>query len=393
MRGGRILFAILLLTAALPAGLLQAQQPNDPGHRGTPGNGQPTTMPPQMLDRPPSQAMPVVPDTVEIVVSVPDSLPQPEAVWVVQDTLAFGGLLNLVLDYAPDQIDGPDLKPVTPGEWLVAHEEPEPGLLAKLFSRETGPVVDMSGLPDATGLRVVRSFRVYRHDPLQIRWEQYLSPVLVVSGQTAGTDEIASIRQPRSLVWTPWRLILLGLLLTALGILFYWLWRRRLQPEPMTHWTIPAPAWLATTVGLHGLMNENFVARGDTAQFLDRLAFLARDFVANRYRIAAREMTGQEIIRACSDLGHDPSHPAGFARLIDLADRERYNPSAPDAAFCREQAVQLFGRVGRVRLERYYVAVAPDRQLAAEKAWATLVADLGTGAGRAVKPITSGEVQ
>ena len=40
----------------------------------------------------------VVPDTVEIRISVPDSLPQPLAVHVVQDTLAFGGLLHLVLE-------------------------------------------------------------------------------------------------------------------------------------------------------------------------------------------------------------------------------------------------------------------------------------------------------
>ena len=385
-------FGALLLVALLATPLVaQAQVPRDPGHRGAPpGQGQ--IMPPQMLGRPAGQPAPVVPDTVEIRISVADSLPQPQAVHIVQDTLVFGGLLHLVLDYPVGQLDGPDLRPEADGQWLAPYEEPERGFLARLLRPRQEPVVDMSGLPATEGLRVVRSFRVYRRDPVQIRWQDQISPVLPVLGQTDSLENTATIRSPRALVWTPWRLIGLTALIFILVLAAYLLWRRRNRPAPLEHWLLPPPAWMAMATNLQTLLHDNVLARGETREFLDRLAFLARDYVAGRYRIAAREMTGPEIVKACQRLGHDAAHPAGFARLIDLADRERYNPTAPEVAFCREQAVQFLGRVSRVRLERQYIRVQPDQLLAAQKAWTALVAELGTGAGRAVRPQKTEEV-
>ncbi len=394
--------SILLLAALVVVPLqVQAQDPRDPGHPGDRGNrgdrgappGQGQIMPHQLLDRPAGQPAPVVPDTVEIRISVPDSLPQPQALYVVQDTLVFGGLLHLVLDYPAGQADGPELMPEADGQWLAPYVEPERGFLARLLRPRQEPAVDMSALPATENLRVVRSFHVYRRDPLQIRWQDQLSPVLPVIGQTAGTENTATIRTPRSLVWTPWRLVGVTVLVLLLVLAAYLLWRRRNLPAPLEHWPVPPAAWMATATSLQSLLNENVLARGETREFLDRLAFLARDYVAGRYRIAAREMTGPEIVAACKGLGHDTSHPAGFARLIDLADRERYNPTAPETAFCREQAVQFMGRINRVRLERQYIRVQPEQLLAAQKAWAALAVELGTGAGRAVQTQKTGQIQ
>jgi hypothetical protein len=376
------------------AGVATAQRPEDPTGGGQP---QPLRRPAAQHPQVPQGTATVVPDTVEIAITFADSVPVPRFVRVVQDTLEFGGLLHLVLDYPPDQRDGPHLQPQAEGDWLVAESPPRPGFVARLLARVPGrspaPPVDLSVLPASDDLRVVRSFRVYRRDPLQIRWDRQLSPVLVVRGQTGDGSQTATIRQPRSLVWRPWQLLLLGLVVLLIAAWLVRWWRQRQHLVALEHWSVPAPAWMATAQGLQALLADNILARGETRRFLDRLAFLARDYVAQRYRVAAREQTGREIIRACAALGHDPAHPAGFAQLIDLADRRRYDPQAPEAAFCREQAVQFLGRIARVRLERHYVSVAPDQQLAADKAWSALADELGVGAGRAVRTPANQEVR
>ncbi len=383
----------LVLVASLAVGaawVAPAQIPQDHG-----GSRPPV----QYFDAPPQQVAPVVPDTVNIRITVPDSLPQPRAVYVVQDTLVFGGLLHLVLDYDVEQVDGPELMPVAEGDWLLPYTAPELGFWQRLLGRDPDSIFDplqsltLPKLATADGLRVVRSFRVYRRDPFRISWQKQLSPVLVVLGQTDGSEQTATIRDPRSLGWTPWRLLVAAVLLALVAWWLYRLWNRRHQSAPLENWLLPEPAWLATAVGLQGLLQDNILARGDSRLFLDRLAYLARDYVAGRYRVPAREMTGGEIVAACTALGHDPGHPLGFARLIDLADRERYNPAAPDTAFCREQSVQLLGRISKVRLERQHIAVAAERKLLADKAWAYLSGELGTGAGRPVRATLSGEVR
>jgi len=377
-----LLTVVLLMVGVLTLASASAQIPRDPDHGGLPP-GRSAAPPPSLMGS--QSPLPVVPDTVQVRITAPDSLPQPLAVWVVQDTLDFGGLLHLVLDYAPDQIDGLHLQVTAAADWLQPYAAPAPGFWARLLGRPTMPALDLTGLPQNDDLRVIRSFRVYRRDPLQVAWADELSPVLTVRGRTVDSERTATIRNPRSLAWTPWRPILLGLLLVAAALLLYWLWRRRRRPPELEHWPLPVPAWLAAAVGLQSLLAANILARGDTRLFLDRLAVLTRTYVAGRYRIAAREMTGQEIIRACTSLGYDPGQPTGFARLIDLADRERYNPEAPEPAFCREQAVQFMGRMGRVRLDGRHLAVPAEQWIAAEQAWSGLAAELGMGAGRAVR--------
>jgi len=382
----------VLVCAMNPAA---AQTPPDRDHGGAAPGLRPA-VPGQTVRPPATPATPVIPDTVSIRITVPDSLPQPRAVHVVQDTLEFGGLLHLVLDYAPEQIEGPQLNPMAEGEWLVPYTASPPGFMTRLLGSSPELEIDLSQLPELPpdeGLRVVRTFRVYRRDPFRISWQEQLSRVLVVRGQTDGSEQTATIRGPRSLAWTPWRLVLLAVILVLLAWLARRLWRRRHRPVPLENWLLPEPAWLATAIGLQGLLAENILDRGDTRLFLDRLAYLARDYVAGRYRIPAREMTGGEIVAACTALGHEPGHPLGFGRLIDLADHERYNPEAPAAGFCREQSVQLLGRIGRVRLQWRHIAVAAERQLTADKAWSALTDELGTGAGRAVGSAAGREVR
>lgn len=332
--------------------------------------------------RPPASTLPARPDTAQIRVAVPDSLPQPTSVVVVQDTLIFGGYLHLILDYdaEPSSVSEPVL--VAEGQWLTPVPMTAGAAWYELWhDTSLVPEVDLSSLPTVAGTRIVVTFRVYRRDPLQIVWRDYVSPVLFVRGQTDGMDQTATIRQPQSIAWTPWRLIGAALLVLVLIVLLYGWWRRRNRPPPLQHWQPADPAWLEMAVGLQKLIKDDVLARGQSRLFLDRLASLTRDYVAARYHIAAREMTGEEMVTACQNLGYDLLQPRGFANLIKISDRERYNPADPALPLCREQVVDVFRRVEAVRLRSQYATVAATRQLAADHAWTDLVRELGDPRG------------
>jgi hypothetical protein len=370
------LFLAFAISALIGSADAQAQSPT----------GRHPVSPPQNAPTP--TVAPVVPDTVQIRVSVPDTIPQPSAVYVVQDTLEFGGFLHLIVDYT----SAPDATPVllADAQWLAPLET-----VSEIKWREGGAesAVNLPALPAESGVRFVSTFRVYRRDPLQIAWQDQMSKVLFVRVQTDGIEQTATIRRPRSLSWTPWRLIIAGLIALVVASLIYGWWRRLQRPPPLTHWQPDDPAWVALAIGMQNLIHENALARGESRLFLDRLASLTRDYVAGRYRIAAREMTGEEIIVACQKLGHELSHPRGFAGLIKVSDRERYNPEAPAISLCREQAVKVFGRVEQVRLNGRYQAMPAERQLAGDQAWADLVRELGRPDRFANKTTSAQEVR
>jgi len=102
--------------------------------------------------------------------------------------------------------------------------------------------------------------------------------------------------------------------------------------------------------------------------------------MAARYRVAAQEMTGREIINACAGRGHPVSDPGAFARMIDELDHRRYNPEAATPAWCREQAIVLFEQMGKVRVLPRFTEVPAELLLEGEKAWSELKTEF-SGAG------------
>ncbi|MCB1184513.1 hypothetical protein KDM41_13875, partial [bacterium] len=197
--------AVLLAGVAGTLAPALAQVP--PGHR----------LPPPDPSGPPPMAAPSAPDTAVIAFTVPDSLPAPTAVHAVQDSLDFGGLLHLVWDYPAGTATADLPAPASDGTWLEPAPTPRAGLLARLLGRDTG-LPSLDELPPAAGERVVRSYRVFRREPLRVAWGDDVSGVITVRGQTADAEQTATIRQPRPLRWRPWTLVALlaGVLLLAL---------------------------------------------------------------------------------------------------------------------------------------------------------------------------------
>ena len=130
---------------------------------------------------------------------------------------------------------------------------------------------------------------------------------------------------------------------------------------------------------MRDLLQEGYLNRGESRAFLDGLAGVARRFVAGRYRIAAQEMTGREIITACAHLGYRSAQPGVFARLIDRVDLCRYNPEETGPGWCRDQAVLLYDQIDTVRIMPRYTEVPAEIRREGETAWSYLKRELCSG--------------
>jgi len=343
--------------------------------------GSPPLVPP--LGMMPGATVPAAIDTGLAILEFPDPAPTPAAVYTLQDTVLFGDMFHLVLDYPDTVAEAPDVNLAAGQEWLTWVPDEKPGLVGRFLGRGNGPQPDMSALPDGGDrFRVVRSFRVYRTDPFRLQAGTFVSSVIHVRGRVGGTDEMAGIRAPRPAGWSV--LVVLGLLLffTLILMLARWLWNRGRRGEEPTDRELPLPAWLTAAIELRDLVQEGFLNRGDCRPFLDGLAGIARRFVAGRYRIAAQEMTGREIITACAELGHRSTRPGVFAGLIDVLDLRRYDSEASDAGWCREQAVQLYDQISSERIMPRFTEVPADLMREGESAWAGLKRELSPGRRR-----------
>ena len=315
---------------------------------------------------------PAVVDTALAVLAFPDEIPIPVALHTVQDTVLFGEVVYVIVDFAD-----PDLMPAEPeltaGEdWLVLEKVADPGFLDRLLGRSDRPGPEVKGLDPAQGTRVALPYRIYRTQPFQIQVGPFTSGVIEVQARIAGTEETAAIRAPRPVGWSPLVILLLILALVLILGLARLLWDRGRKDEELRDWPLAPPAWLAAGIELRALYREGSLSRGDSRIFLDGLAGITRRFVAGRYRINAQEMTGREILNACSGLGHAILNPGSFARLVDEVDHHRYDPETSAPGWCRDQAIHFFQLMGKVRVTPRYSEVPAELLIEGEKAWVEL---------------------
>lgn len=331
----------------------------------------------------PGAPAPAVIDTAVAVFEIPANFPASITAHTIQDTVRFGDLFHLVLDYSPPPEGELEIDPAPGADWLAAVKENKPGLVSRILGKDAGPQLDTSGLPDlGDQVRVVYTFRVYRTNPFRLQVGSFLSPVIHVQGRVAGTDQTAPVRGPRSAGWSVLVVLILLAVLVVILLLARWLWNRSSPLSGPSDRPLPVPAWLAAAIELRDLLQGGFLQRGDNRAFLDGLAGITRRFVAARYRIPAQDMTGREIIAACAGLGHRSTQPGVFARLIDALDRRRYDPEGSPVAWSREQAVLFFDQLSEVRLMPRFTEVPGPLRREGDLAWAGLERELSSGPSR-----------
>lgn len=324
-------------------------------------------------------AAPARPDTDRLGFIAPDSLPSPVALHVLSDTVSFGGLLPVAWDLPPGVDVVPGGLPTPAGDQLAATpaaRRPWWKGGGSPSGADAGTAAALDALPPAAGRRLVSHYRVYRTDPFRLEWAGGVSDVVAVQGRVTDPDSLASVRDPRAWGWfTP----ALGILLAALALVaaaFWWWWRRRRRAAEPADWPLPEPAWIGAALALKGLLDERRLERGEPKAFLDGLAAVTRGFAAAHYGVPAAELTGGELVSACGARGYETAQPAALARLIDAADLRRYDPEAPPAGWCREQASELVARMAAAKVQPRQTPVEAGRLLAAAKAWAAVEASL-----------------
>ncbi len=301
-------------------------------------------------------------DTVLAVLVLPENTTLPVFLNVLPDTVEFGGIVNLVLDYPAGSEPDTELEFSFDADWLVAEQD---------SGQEA--IRDIAELPLAAGPRVVLSARIYQISPFQISSGTGLSRVIHVRGKVTNLQEVAPIRAPRLWGLNLQQLVLIGIiLLVVTGFVSWLLYRRRPLALVMEGFDQRPVVWPAVAVRLDALQQSGMLERGETKSFLSELVQTARFYVAGRFLVGAEEMTGQEIEAACLAQGYDVMAVRPFALFIRRVDRLRYNPEVPPPIMCRDEFASFVEMVKAVRIKSEYTTIPASDLLAGQQAWAQL---------------------
>ena len=366
-----VVTSLLILWGGL-AGLGAAQVPR--GLNPPPGSNPQLPsdrLPPLPGGLSPAAPVPVIPDTAWAELEWPEDPVRPIALAVVPDTVLFGDVAGLVFQFPPGSVLPAAADLGLAAEWLSVPEKvagEQLDRLAELARSLPGSASD--GERENSTLLV--PIRVYRSDPFGLVCGQIESAVIPVRGRTTDLVATAPIRDPRQRGWNLLVLAVIALVLTLCLYLAWRLLRHRIESPALLDWDPSSPAWIATSGRLRDLLESGVLDQGRGREFLNELAAIARGFAAERYRIAAREMTGQEIVSACLERGFPVSAPRRLARLIEDADWRRYDPEPVDSAWCRKQAGLLIDQIAAVRIIPRQTPVSPEVRLGADKAWTVL---------------------
>ena len=356
---------------------------------------------------------PAVPDTARLLITGPDRWPVPTAFEVWPDTLQFGDLAYLTIDF-PHLVDGfaPDSLRFDAAWVEPALSSTERSGRGSGFPRAGASVGEPAALPPTPdgGWRAEVPLRIYRAGPFVAVWapqpgkvterpsgaappqrSRLTSTVVQVIGRTAGTDQIAAIREPRTLGWNAAALLAAGVVALMLALLFRWLWRRQHRPRPVpADRPLAPPPHLAAAVALWELEQAELTARGDERAYLDRLIRVVRVFLQDRFHLPAGELTAAEIVPAGVRLGYPATGLTGYAELIRTGDERRYRPDPIPRDVCRAQMTCAFALIGQDRRAEVITPVATPLRQSAEQAWAQLQRPYGsaiaTGPGDTAAP-------
>jgi len=310
----------------------------------------------------------VIPDTLRAVLILPEDMVQPVSLSVLPDTVDFGGIAQVVLDFPPGSVPDSEFIFSLDQDWVVPAE---PG--AAKDARE------IAKLPTATGPRVVLPIRVYRNWPFRISGGTGISRVIHVRGKVENMQDMAPVRTPRLWGMDLTQLVFAGLLLLALVLLFWWYWSRRKALVAVMDGLSQDPvAWVETAVRLAELQQHAFLEKGQTREFLSQLASITRAYVAGRFLVGAEEMTGREIEETCLAQGYEVSAVRPFAMLLRRVDQLRYNPELPQPALCREEFASLVDMIKAARIVPEHTSVPAADLIAAGQAWSQ-VSQFGHG--------------
>lgn len=154
--------------------------------------------------------------------------------------------------------------------------------------------------------------------------------------------EIKEIKEPYDVPfnWRKWlKVVLIGLLIIALAVLAFVLWRKYFRKEKKAEVKqVPLrPAHEIAFEKLEQLRQQKLWQNDRTKEFYIELSHIAREYMENRYGILAPEMTTDQIMSALKLKGVEAGHLASLKealQLADLAKFAKYRPVASENEQC-----------------------------------------------------------
>lgn len=345
MTRAALIRCLAILALSLGAGTAWSQQV-------MPGSG------PQM---PAAMPEPADPDTVTARLVLPEDLPRPASIAFFPDTVTVGSDAFLRLEFQPGQ---------APVDLTALRQSSE-------FSQEWiqwNPKLKAEAVPEDA---VVLPVKIYQINPFQVELDGLSTQVVLVDLRTEGSQDTASVRDPRRWGWNLWTLVVAGLLLLGLLLLAWWIWTaRKVAAEKLPDWQVPPPAWLQSCLELKTLHDEGVLERGQGREYLDRLAGICRRYLAGRFRVGAVEMTGPEISLACAERGYPRQLSERFTLLLARIDTSRYDPDGLSSHACLLRGREFMSGMAHARIIPRHTPVPVDLALAADKAWSQLTEQL-----------------
>ena len=168
-----------------------------------------------------------------------------------------------------------------------------------------------------------------------------------VTVESVGLDEGGDIRairgplgMPISVVYLlPWLLLLL-----AVAIVGYWLWRRRrggaVEDEPRLSVLLPRLPHEEAYEALARLEASNLLGRGQIKEYHIAVSEIIRTYVEDRFEVGALEMTTGEVIEALGarDLERDTLEV--FRDFLEACDLVKFAKLRPPPERCRRRLAQ-----------------------------------------------------
>jgi hypothetical protein len=171
-----------------------------------------------------------------------------------------------------------------------------------------------------------------------VRLNSYVLSVVSILPDSLQNAEIRDIKGPLDVPLRPrwWRILVAALLLTALGVVAIWWYRRRRGRSLGIVPFVPlVPPEIRAIRALRDLEEEAFPARGLIKEHYARLSLILREYMEGRFRVPAAESTTDEIRESLSGrqlFSHDSE--TRLLVILDEADLVKFAKLDPgtDAA-------------------------------------------------------------
>jgi len=173
---------------------------------------------------------------------------------------------------------------------------------------------------------------------------------IYVKSLLAGDEEreLKDIKPPMSIPFDYWfwaSMAAVALLLGIIGWLAYRLWKKRreqgylFKPPPP-----PPPAHEVALAALNELFAQDLLEKKNYKAFYSRLSDILRQYIENRFAVAAMEEITMEILSDLSQVLDDREQLVSLEEVLALADLAKfakYIPAEAETEKSKQQAVQF----------------------------------------------------